>query len=101
MDAGGVGTIFTGFLIEIERVPSRPPGVSAVPDLWGKVVSDLLFSRDAPRLTKPIPCTRAVGAADLVYVKYLDDRRIIFAARPRRDWPQPRRCIHLPTGVQR
>ena len=74
----GVGKMFTGSLIKIERVPSRPPAVSTVGDSWGPVALELRFPRDARGLAEPVLCTGVFGAADIVFVEYLDDRRVRF-----------------------
>lgn len=75
---GGVSGMFTGTLLRIERVPTRAAAASADPEVWGPLACDVRFPTDALGRAEPLLCTGVFGAADIVFVEYLDNRHVRF-----------------------
>ena len=68
--------MFTGTVVKTERIPSRLAAVSA--EVWGPVALSIRFPTDATGLKEPLLATGKFGAADIVYVHYLDATHVQF-----------------------
>ena len=62
--------MFTGTLTKTERVPSRASAASA--EVWGPLALSVRFPTDAIGLKEPLLTTGTLGAADIIFVHYLD-----------------------------
>jgi hypothetical protein len=74
----GVSGMFTGTLLRIERVPTRAAATSTAAEVWGPLACDVRFPTDALGRAEPLLCTGVFGAADIVFVEYLDNRHVRF-----------------------
>ncbi len=75
--ASSAAGMFTGTLVKTERIPSRISTVSAE-EVWGPVAITARFPTDATGRKEPLLTTGTLGAADIVFVHYLDATRVQF-----------------------
>jgi hypothetical protein len=68
--------MFTGSILGHERIAPQPAQSAA--ELWGAIALHALLPRDANGLVEPLVTTGATGAADVVFVEYLDATRVRF-----------------------
>ena len=68
--------MFTGTLVKTERIPSRASAASA--EVWGPLALTVRFPTDAIGLKEPLLTTGTFGAADIIYVHYLDATHVQF-----------------------
>jgi hypothetical protein len=68
--------MFIGTVVKTERIPSRTTATSA--EVWGPIALTARFPKDAIGLKEPLLTTGTLGAADIVYVHYLDATHVQF-----------------------
>jgi hypothetical protein len=76
IQASSASGMFTGSLIKSERIPSRPPAASE--EVWGPIALTVRFPVDAIGLKEPLISLGAFGAADIIFVHYIDKTHIQF-----------------------
>jgi hypothetical protein len=70
------GPRFTGRILAIERTLEPRPWPPAVPGAAGAIELDLQFPAHVPGTREPLVVTGVAGAADLIYVRYVDSRHV-------------------------
>ncbi len=68
--------MYRGTITTVEPMPSRPR--ASIADAWGPIRLRLQLPTDAIGLTDPILMTGIQGAADLLYVRYIDAGHVRF-----------------------
>jgi hypothetical protein len=76
IQASSATGMFTGSLIKSERIASRPRAVSK--EIWGPLALKVRFPIDAVGLKEPLICLGTFGAADIIFVHYIDKTHIQF-----------------------
>lgn len=76
IEASSAVGMFTGNLVRTERIPSRAAAAKA--EEWGPLALTLRLSTVANGLSEPLLCTGKFGAADLIFVQYVDANHVRF-----------------------
>lgn len=76
IQASSAAGMFTGSVVKSERIPSRPAAASD--EIWGPIALSVRFPVDATGLKEPLISLGTFGAADIIFVHYIDKTHIQF-----------------------